>query len=732
MYRREWLSPQFPPPALLGPRYRIVFALLCLAVPLGLTCSVTGAGEPTLWSLRPIQKPEVPKDIGAWNNPIDAFIASSQIEKGVRPLPRAEKLALLRRVSLDLIGLPPSLQEQDAFLNDPSADAYEAVVARLLDSPQHGVRYARHWLDVMRYADVDENMPAGSQLHLWRDWVITALNEDVPYDDFVRAQITGYRDSERTTISATGFRRRKQPRPDDVFALGFLSRGATSTGDGDEALALSAVETISSTFLGMTVGCAKCHDHFYDPIEQRDFYAMKALFDPLVLQPLQMATRTEIFDYGRRLSVYEREKAKLDSRLDALVADYHKQVYEERVLMLPPDVQAVIRKPAKQRTVDEQKTADEYYPILRIDPPKLRAVMPKTVAKQYDKLREQISHLEKPRALPVFWAVGEEEVRKQQERYVLNSGDAKRPEKDRPVEPGFPFAQRESIRFTEGLREGFADWLTAPENPLFARVAVNRVWLWHFGQGLHESPSDFGELGGVPLHPELLDWLAAEWIDHDYSMKWLHRKIVTSETYMRASAAVAEEGQRHAKYQLANETRDPQNRLLWRFPLRRLAAEPIWDAIHWLASDLDLDVGGASFSPSNGDSFHEAKKRRAAYMKRGFRSSQNVMPEFLRVFDVEDGRNPCPMRQQSVTAPQSLLLLNSPLVARAASRFANRIAEEAKDLPASVTLAYRLTFCRPPSDAELNVALEYLGDDPSQLQHFCGLLFNLDEFIYVP
>ena len=566
-------------------------------------------------------------------------------------------------------------------------------------------------------------MPARSNLHLWRDWVINAVNDDLPYDEFVRAQITGYRSSERTSISATGFRRRKQPRPDDVFALGFLSRGATRVDDSDSALALNAVETVSTTFLGMTVGCAKCHDHFYDPIEQQDFYAMKALFDPLVLKPVQLATSLELFEYGRKQTAYEREKKKLDRELDALIKPYHTRLYNERVDMLPPEIQAIIRKPEHQRTEAEQTTADEYYPILRIDVPKLREIMPKATIERYDDLRRRIGKLAAPSKPPVFWAVREDEIRKQQTRYVLNSGDASRPEKDRPVEPGFPFADASSINFREGLREGFVDWLTDPENPLFARVAVNRIWQWHFGAGLHKTASDFGELGEQPAHPELLDWLAAEFVENGYSMKWLHRQIVTSETYMRASTS-------HQSH--ANEN-DSNNRLFWRFPMKRLEAEPIWDAIHQVSNDLDVALGGQSFTPKNDSAFHNERKRRATYMQRGFRSSREVMPEFLRVFDVEDGRTPCSLRQQSVTAPQSLLLLNSPLLESAAKKFANRIDEQSEgDLATAIDLAYRLTLCRPPNTNELSSALGYLNDDRSRLAGFCLLMFNLDEFIYVP
>ena len=230
-------------------------------------------------------RPQVPAAPAKSTNPIDAFIAAEYKTKGSEAGGPADKCTLLRRVYLDLIGIPPSPAEQDAFLKDESPDAYEKVVDRLLASEQHGVRYARHWLDVLRYADVDERMTAAAGIHYWRDWVIYALNSDLPYDQFVRAQLTGYRTTERTQMAAIGVRSKLEPRPDDMFALGFLARGdVVRDGKNTQELPIMAVETVSTAFMGMTVGCAKCHDHMYDPITQRDFYAMKALFDPLVDQ----------------------------------------------------------------------------------------------------------------------------------------------------------------------------------------------------------------------------------------------------------------------------------------------------------------------------------------------------------------------------------------------------------------------------------------------------------------
>ena len=294
-----------------------------------------------------------------------------------------------RRVCLDLVGLPPTPDDQQAFLRDESPSAYEAVVDRLLTSEQHGVRYGRHWLDVLRYADADERMVAAPGIHLWRDWVIRALNEDMPYDQFVRAQLTGYRTVERTQMSATGRRGRKEPRPDDVFALGLLARGAVLRDgkDGGE-LPIAAVETVSSAFMGLTVACAKCHDHMYDPISQRDYYAMKALFDPLVVRKVILASPAEILAEGKALDEAQRKRAAAQGPMDELIAPYTKRLYDDRVAMLPPDVRSIILKPERERSVAEQKVADDYFPVLRIDTDKILEIMPEAEKKKYSATRQ--------------------------------------------------------------------------------------------------------------------------------------------------------------------------------------------------------------------------------------------------------------------------------------------------------------------------------------------------------
>jgi hypothetical protein len=666
------------------------------------------AKRPKLWSLQPLVRPAVPAQPADSMNPIDAFVQSLYESKKLTPLGMADQRTLLRRVYMDLIGIPPTPEEQEAYLSDKSPDAYEKLLDRLLASEQYGVRYGRHWLDVLRYADAEERMYAAPGIHYWRDWVINAVNADVPYDQFVRAQLTGYRTTERTTMAAVGRRSPLERRPDDLFALGFLARGAVNR-DSKELgeLQIAAVETVSSAFLGMTVACAKCHDHMFDPVRQKDYYAMKALFDPLVIKKQTLATPAELVVYGKQLGDFEVLRVAAEKPVNDLITPYREKLYADRVAMLPEDVRAVILKPEKQRTAAEQKIADDYFPVLRIDTDKIEEVMTPEDKKKYQELRAKVNQVNGQtrrnmvKDLPAFWTVEVDRGLEREPSYILTSGDPERPEKNHPVEPGWPFYEG-AVDTREGRVEAFSDWLTAKENPLFARVAVNRLWQWHFGEGLQKSSSDFGILGGRPASQPLLDWLAAEFIERGYSMKAMHKLMMTSKAYRLASFGDKETMKK-------NLNADPSQRFLWSFRLQRLEAEPIWDSILTAAGNLDKSLGGPSFDiesrvvrgrggPPPSDN---KMNRRGAYIVRGFSTSRDIVPNFLQSFDVDDGRAPCPVRTQTVTAPQGLFMMNSPEIDKASGMFAGRLEKESGgDLSKAVDLGYRITLSRPPSAGE--------------------------------
>ncbi|MES2440211.1 MAG: DUF1549 and DUF1553 domain-containing protein [Verrucomicrobiota bacterium] len=701
-------------PASFRVKSRRMTLLLAGAAAIVGSCQI-GMAKELLWSLAPVTRPAVPE--GELAQPIDRFLEAERSAKGLKAVGPADKLTLLRRVHLDLTGLSPSPAEQEAFLADASPDAYEKVVDRLLGSEQHAVRYARHWLDVLRYADVDEKMGPGSGIHLWRDWVINALRDDLPYDQFVQLQLTGRRFSERTQMSDTGFRSRKEPRPGDIFALGFLSRGV---GADPQDLAINAVDTVSTAFMGLTIGCAKCHDHKFDPVSQVDYYSMKALFDPLVIKKVNLASAQDLVAAGKAMEETQKKRAPFEKELAAFLDPYKTKLRQERIAMLTPEVQVIIRKSEKERTVEEQKIADDYFPILRIDNDKIEEALPADAISTFRELRRKVDEASRGiRApeLPVFNTVDVDRSREQLKSYILTSGEPARPELDKEVKPGWPFSNGE-YDFRDGRIEAFADWLTHPANPLFARVAVNRLWQWHFGVGLHKLPSDFGVEPDEPSHPALLDWLASEFVKRGYSMKAMNRLMVTSQAYQMSSEAPADS--------IASHKIDPENTYLWHFRLQRLEAEPIWDAIHAAAGSLDLQVGGRSFDPNGG------AKRRAAYMIRGYSPSRDVTPGFLQSFDVDDGRVPCPVRTQTVTAPQSLFLMNSPEIETATTELAARLKNESGgDLNRAIDLAYRLTIARPPSLPEIDRAAAYLENNPERLKQLSWLIFNLDEFTYV-
>ncbi len=714
-------------------RYLIVFSAIVLS---GATVPRTA----NLWYLKPVVRPEIPAGVTESKNPIDAFVVAKLKEKGLRPVGPADKSTLLRRVYLDLVGIPPTPEEQEAFAKDNAPDAYEKVVDRLLASQQHGVRYARHWLDVLRYTDIDDRMAAESGVHHWRDWVISSLNEDLPYDKFVRAQLTGYRDGEYTTIDENGNRRRKEPRPYDLFALGFLARGQVSRdGKDTQELPIAAVETVSTAFMGMTVGCAKCHDHMYDPISNRDFYAMKALFDPLIVKRVRLASEQDTIRYDKATSEFEQKKAAIQKQIDDLIQPYKAKLFEHLMTTLTPEVQAVFRKPEKERNNAEWKIADDYHVVFKVTSGGLKPFMPADLLAKYNTLQKAADAIRRPTDLPEFWTVEEDSARLQQPSYILASGEPSQPQKDKPVQPGFPF-QPANLEFRDGRRETFAEWLVAPGNPLFARVAVNRLWQWHFGKGLQPNPSDFGLLGGKPTDPELLDWLASEFVANGYSMKAMHRLMVMSEAYRMTSAA-------EPALVSKNSAIDPANNFLWEFRLMRLEAEPLWDSILAAAQNLDLTVGGKSFKvageesgkrragkpeESDTEASNKSTQRRGIYIQRGYHQSMDVMPNFLQVFDAEDGRFPCPERTRTVTAPQSLFLMNDKIVSDAAAKFADRLRKESSgNLNTSIDLAYRIALGRSPSPSEKDNALTYIEKNPDRLKGFAWLVFNLDEFSYV-
>jgi hypothetical protein len=625
-----------------------------------------GARYTEHWAFQPVRRPPVPElrtPNSAIRNPVDAFVLARLEKEGLKPAPRASREVLLRRVTIDLTGLPPTPEEVEAFLKDDSPDAYGKVVERLLASPQYGERWARHWLDVARYADsggFETDIFFGGAWR-YRDYVIRSFNADKPYDRFIREQIAGDElfPGDREARVATS-----------LYAVGpVLQEAGMVPGKLDYDWLTDAVDTTGSAFLGLTVGCARCHDHKYDPVSQKDYFALQALF-----------AGSDLFDFKSDGSVLREHVALKKTETE----------FE----------QARKKKDARKEPGDY----DEYPEI------PLRG----------------LGHRSK--SLPVRLL----------KRGELNTpGDA--------VKPALPAKLAGGVSPDgvprEKWRSTLADWVASTDNPLTARVVVNRVWQWHFGQGLVRTPNDFGTRGERPTHPELLDWLASDLIEHSWSLKHLHRRIVLSNAYQASSGASP------AALRL-----DPDNRLLGRFAPRRVEAEVVWDGTRAVAGTLDRRTFGLPVFPPLDE--HELignyKKwpaspaaeanRRAVYVvaRRSFRFPP------LGAFDLPETTASCGQRDCTIVPNQGLTLLNNRSAREQAAAFAGRLLRETDRTPEAVAArAWLYAYGRRITDDERREAAAFLRDresaaagaaDPraAAVTELCVALFNTNEFVYLP
>lgn len=614
------------------------------------------------WAFQPVHQTPLPevKDRSWAKNPIDQFVLAKLEERGWQPNSPASPQALLRRVYLDLVGLPPTPDEQDAFLQSRETNAYDKLIASLLDRPAYGERYARHWLDVVRYADSNgyERDAAKPEVWRYRDYVIRSFNSDLPFDRFILEQMAGdeLADASADTMIATGFHRLGpwDDEPADVAADRFDQLD-------------DIVNTTSQAFLGLTMGCARCHDHKFDPLLQRDYYSLVAVFNPLV-RPRD----------GR-----------------------------------------------KELTLPIATLAD----------------------------RRNLSNAEKT-SLPqgYFW---DEPSTPPPPTNVLLRGSPHQPgDEVSPAVPAVLVSQGVTFlspsEFTSRRRLSLANWLVADDNPLTARVIVNRVWQWHFGEGLVRTPNDFGLSGERPTHPDLLDYLAW-WFVHEahWSLKKLHYLIVTSSTYQQS---------RESREECADA--DPDNRLLWRRSPMRLEVEPIRDSMLAVSGQLDMTMYGPAIYPliprealeSHADktTIWPAYDERAAARRTVYAfTKRSLLVPMLEVLDLCDTTRSSPKRSVTTVPTQALTLFNSEFVVQQSNHLAQRLrAEVGDDLTAQIDRAWRLALCRRPTTDELAVMRKFICDENEQLRserrvaaneaelteaalvQLCRVLFNLNEFVY--
>ena len=669
-------------------------------------------------------------------NPIDRFLVASMNAKGLTPSPRADRRALIRRAYLDVLGLPPAPEEVAAFVSDPAPDAWTKLVERLLASPHYGERWARHWLDVVRYADsggfeFDVDRPEGWR---YRDYVVKSFNDDKPYSQFIREQIAGdeYAPDSKDAMIATGFLRLGPE-------MGGGERGRQDSLD-------DVVTTTTLAFMGMTVGCARCHNHKFDPIPQRDYYRIQAVFFSTRGVDIPLVPAHDVAAHRAATSRIESELKPLRQAKKDIEAPYLKQLVDAEIAQLPEYLQKAWNTPPGERTEGQRLNVAQIEKTLQSDSLRARItekhlvpLMPDDVRRQHQGLKDKIAAIET--TMPPRYATARaiaEGGRQATPSYFLHRGsiDAK----GSVMTPGVlsvateresEFATPPDNAKSSWRRRGFAEWLVDPENPLTARVMVNRIWQHHFGEGIVRTPSNFGKMGEPPSHPALLDWLAVEFVEGGWSMKAIHRLILTSEAYQMASRDVA-----------SNVTIDPENRLFWRMPRQRLEAEAIRDAILSTAGTLDRTMGGPNVLPYiDPDLFEASSKRnwlgkpdddpstwrRSLYVF----SKRSIRYPLFETFDQPNLVNSTDRRNRSIVAPQALILMNNAFVIVQAKKFAERLRREAgADTGALVDRAFLVALGRKPDATERSKSVAFVRATPNGLVEFCHLMFNLNEFVY--
>lgn len=700
------------------------------------------------WSFQPVRRPPVPKADGpqSFTNPIDAFIAEKLNAAGLQFGARATQRQLLRRAWLDLVGLPPSLEEQDKLASENDTESFDATIDRLLANRGYGERWARYWLDLVRYADSNGYERDGGKPSVWRyrDYVIDSLNRDKPYNRFVVEQLAGDELPDRSfeTVIATGFHALGTWQ-DEVDPLEAPQYRADELDD--------MLRTTAQTFLGVTIGCARCHNHKFDPISMVDYYSLSAILAPLKRpnagredRDLPAGSLAEL----EALRVRDNQIAERSKAIDELNALTEKEWLEAGQSKLPADLIETLRipKPARNPKQNQliQKHAAEWKAEIVAATPADRRQQISEQEQTIRQLRQATPDL--PRGYFLF-----ENTHNPPASFLLLSGRASNPGPQ--MQPAVPvvltqsqpkFERREGP--STGRRLAFADWVVDSANPLTARVIVNRVWQHHFGQGLVATPSDFGHIGARPTHPELLDWLA-DWFvnDANWSLKKLHRLIMTSRTYQTTS---------HVEPRQLEV--DPENKLLGRFPHQRLDVETIRDSMLATSGKLNPEMFGPAVYlpiPTAVIEAHTDKEaawrtspepaiyRRTiyAYVKR------TLLVPLMEVLDLCDTTNSTEKRSITSIAPQALTLYNGEFVNQQAAFFADRLIQEAgNDAAKQIDRAYRLALCRPPSANELKTLSQFLVDEANAqssvstseahrlaLIQICRVILNLNEFVYV-
>jgi hypothetical protein len=721
------------------------------------------------WAFRLPSRPAVPVLPGA-ANPIDSFILAALEKKGLKRAPEADKITLLRRAYGDLLGLPPTPAEAAEFLNDSSPGAWEKLIDKLLASPHYGERWGRHWLDVARYADSNGFEHDFDRPNAWRyrDYVIRSFNQDKPYSTMLREQIAG---DELPTVTS-----------DSIIATGFL-RSYAKVGfrekDNPEfryEYLDDIIATIGRGVLGLTVQCARCHDHKFDPIRQADYYRLQSSLWGYIEVDQPLTSRETAEAWQAKNKEIDGKLAELKTEIKALEAPYREQLTPAKYKKFPQNIQDVLAIPEAQRTPGQVLLANQVIRTIGFSDGEIARILSPADKAEKQRLQTAIAQLEKqrPDPIPLSMAVTDGDYRftpdgpgdepapgkgKKHETlegsyvhtgpgryqpppsYFLIRGDVNshgpetKPGFVKVVTYGNPATELPpATEHTSGRRLALAEWLVSRENPMTARVAVNRIWHHHFGEGIVTTLDNFGKMGELPSNPELLDWLAVEFMDRGWSMKQMHRLIMTSATYKMASEFP------DAATLNANVARDPQNKLLWRYRIQRLDAESIRDAILTVSGGLNRQMEGPPVFPVLPDEILKSMTngiwkqkedgpavwRRSVYI---YRKRGLPMP-MLDVFDLPNQNISCGARNVTTVPTQALTLMNNDFVLNQARLFAKRLEETAPADPGrQIDLAYRIALSRTPRAEEKQLALDFLKEHA--LADFTNVMLNLNEFLYL-
>jgi hypothetical protein len=712
---------------------------------------LASAAEKPARSFTPPRRPAVPEIAhlkSAIRNPIDSFIFAKVCEKGLALSAEADRTTLLRRVTFDLTGFPPTSTEMDAFLKDSSPDAYEKVVERLLNSPAFGERMAGPWLDLVRYAESDgfkedAHRPAA---HRYRDWVIRAFNADLGYDHFVAWQLAGdeLEPDNRDALTATGFLRLY---PDEYNAANLEQRWQEILDD--------VTDVTGAAFLGLTVGCARCHDHKYDPTSQKDYFALQSFLAPMLPRDELPSTLD---------AAWEKASKPIRDEIDRLLAPLRADIRKRSLEKFRAEIQEAARTPPEKRTPYQEQIAALAEKQVKRAIRDALVKPPADIKKKLDELEAKLAAIPgRPHAAELVMAVSDVS-RAAPPTHRLRGGNWKNPKEI--IEPSFPEFLGRTPPDTHlprdmnstGRRSALARWLARPEHPLTARVVVNRLWQHHFGVGLVATSNDFGAAGDPSTHPELLDWLACELtgepgtkvpgIGSPWSLKRIHRLIVTSATY-RQSSRIDPQTEMHRKALAV----DRDNKLLWHARRRRLEGEALRDAMLSLSGEVNRRMFGPSARPKlpeglskyawKPDENEIDQNRRSIYVQ----ARRNLRFPLFDVFDLPDMHNSCSRRSQTTTAPQALLLLNGELTRERTNRWAvELLRRHGDDLHALTAAAYRAAWSRPATGDEVRLGVDFIRKQADRFRSlnggskdtlapaiadFCHAVVNSNEMLYV-